>query len=84
MSSNCFFTASQSLVNGSAQQLVSGTAAVSMVGTCTFNAAYGGDANNDPSQSGNLDILVTGTTTQEIIGQTSNTSHGTTVSITLQ
>ncbi|HEV2490859.1 MAG TPA: Ig-like domain repeat protein [Candidatus Acidoferrales bacterium] len=53
-------------------------------GTCTFVAQYSGDANNQRSQSGSLNIAITGSVALQIAGQTSTLSHGTSVNVTIQ
>jgi pro-kumamolisin-like protein/Big-like domain-containing protein len=55
-----------------------------IVGTHVISAQYQGDANNLPSQSGNLNVVVTGTTTQPITGATSILTHLVQVHVTIQ
>lgn len=56
------------LVNGTAQAQMLGNAFGP--GTHTINAQYYGDTNNKPSQSGNLNIVVTGSITMYVVAQT--------------
>lgn len=78
----CFFLGTVS--NGTAQVQIPTASNTLVPGTYAFNAQYGGDANNLPSQSGNLDIAITGTTSQQVIGQISILSHQIPVSVTIQ
>lgn len=80
-SSDCFGGGTLALQNGMAQTELSGLP----VGTCTFVGSYPGDVNNLASQSGPLNITITGTTTQlQVVGKTSTLSHATPVTITIQ
>ena len=68
------------LTNGSGQTQTNNL----LVGTHVISAQYQGDANNLPSQSGTLNIVVTGTTTQPVMGQTSVDTHLIFVNVTIQ
>jgi hypothetical protein len=81
-SSNCFVNNSGVVTNGIAQLIVN--TGFIPPGTCTFNAQYSGDQNNQPSQSGNLNIAVTGNNTQPITAQTSTLSHPLSVVVSIQ
>ncbi|HEV2297053.1 MAG TPA: Ig-like domain repeat protein [Candidatus Acidoferrales bacterium] len=78
--SNCGFSTGGTILNDVAQA----TANFLPVGTCSLAAQYGGDAKNQPSQSGNLNIAVTGVTSQQIFGQTGPLGHLIPVSVTIQ
>ncbi|HXW55164.1 MAG TPA: Ig-like domain repeat protein, partial [Candidatus Cybelea sp.] len=71
------------LVNGSAQTTINNPTPVG-VGTFVVLAQYSGDANNLPSQSGNLSIVVTGSGVQYVMGQTATVTQETGVTLTLQ
>jgi hypothetical protein len=55
-----------------------------IVGTHVISVQYQGDSINQPSQSGNLNVVVTGTTTQPITGTTSVLTHLVQVNVTIQ
>ncbi|MHB8410409.1 MAG: Ig-like domain repeat protein [Candidatus Acidiferrales bacterium] len=78
-SANCNRSLPAPLTGGTAQMQIG-----SVPGTCTFAAQYSGDANNHPSQSGNLNIVFTGTTQQQIAGQTGPDTHLIPLNITIQ
>jgi hypothetical protein len=80
-SSNCGYSNVLGLIGGTVQTQTNPLLAP---GTCIFLAQYAGDAHNQPSQSGNLNIAVTGNTQQQIMAQTSTLSHGISVNITIQ
>ncbi|HJT68591.1 MAG TPA: Ig-like domain repeat protein [Terriglobales bacterium] len=82
-SANCLVADSSAIQNGAAQFVFVPNAPLP-VGTCTFTASYGGDANNLPSHSGSLNIATTGTTQLQVVGQTSTLSHAAPVTITIQ
>jgi Pro-kumamolisin, activation domain/Bacterial Ig-like domain (group 3) len=78
-SQTCGFTATQNLVNGSAQIQVAPSVEI-----CDVSARYSGDGNNLPSQSGTLNIVFTGTSTEQINAQTATDIHTIVVNVTLQ
>ncbi|HLJ42269.1 MAG TPA: Ig-like domain-containing protein, partial [Candidatus Acidoferrales bacterium] len=80
-SSNCAFQYSNPLINGTAQIA---TPTWLTLGTCTVSATYGGDANNLASQSGALNIVFTGSTSVQIMAQTSIDTHLIPVTVTIQ
>jgi subtilase family serine protease len=80
-SPNCNVASTGTLVNGSMQVTFN---SILPAGTCTFSAHYFGDANNAPSQSGNLNIAITGSVSLQIIGQTSTLTHTIPVTVTIQ
>jgi hypothetical protein len=78
-SQSCGFTATQNLVNGSAQIQVAPSVAI-----CDVTARYSGDGNNLASQSGTLNIVFTGTSTEQLNAQTATDIHAIQLSVTLQ
>ncbi|HEY6465006.1 MAG TPA: Ig-like domain-containing protein, partial [Candidatus Acidoferrales bacterium] len=86
-----FNDASFPFVIGSSSNLASGMAQVQMTGqgsifpgTHVITAQYQGDSINEPSQSGPLNIVVTGPTTLEVAGQTSTDTHIANIPVTIQ
>jgi hypothetical protein len=69
------------LANGTGQMQMSATGSI-FPGTHAITAQYNG--NNLPSQSGALNIVVTGNTTQYVFGQTSTDTHTTQLNVTIQ
>jgi subtilase family serine protease len=87
----CFFDASYGLTNcptlvsGTAQEQITNTGSGPAVpGTHVFTAQYFGDANNQQSQSGQLNIVDTGTTSQGFCGQNGSNGHCSQVMVTIQ
>jgi len=73
------------VVNGTAQAQMTNTGSLSAdPGTHAITAAYSGDGNNQPSQSGILNIVVTGTRQVLVVGQTSVDSHTVELNVTIQ
>ena len=54
------------------------------VGICTFVANYEGDPNNFPSQSGSLNVALTGTVNMQVSASTSVVSHPVSLGVTIQ
>ena len=79
---NCNYSSGQAVANGTAQFQLNATG--SLTGTCTITAQYGGDTNNQSSQSGHLNIVFTGNTQQQIAGQTGLDTHVIPVNVTIQ
>jgi len=73
----------QNLVNGTAQAQVS-SVSVGGPGACSISAGYFGDPLDQPSQSGNIEIVFAGNSSQGIGGQISGLFHFTSVNVTLQ
>lgn len=71
------------LVNGTAQSQMINTGSLP-AGTHVITAQYSGDANNQSSQSGGLSIVVTGTSTVLVVGQTSTDTHTFQLNVTVQ
>jgi hypothetical protein len=71
---------SVTLVNGKAQAQVS----LVLVGTHQVYAQYSGDAQNQTSQSGNLNIVTTGSAFVQISGTTGSLTHNVPVTVTIQ
>ncbi|MGB7025468.1 MAG: Ig-like domain-containing protein, partial [Candidatus Acidiferrales bacterium] len=80
-SPNCSFQYSNPLINGTAQIA---TPTWLTLGTCAVSATYSGDANNLASQSGVLNIVFTGSTSVQIMAQTSIDTHLIPVNVTIQ
>jgi hypothetical protein len=73
------------VINGTAQaQMIDAGSLSADPGTHAITAAYSGDVNNQPSQSGILNIVVTGTRAVLVVGQTSVDSHTTELNLTIQ
>jgi hypothetical protein len=53
-------------------------------GTHVLSVQYSGDANNQQSQSGSLNVVITGSTMQRVVAQTSVDEHVIYVNITIQ
>jgi hypothetical protein len=68
------------LTNGTAQAQTS----FLNVGTHVLSVQYSGDTNNQQSTSGNLNVVITGTTSQQVGAQTSIDMHLISVSVTIQ
>ncbi|MDE3169433.1 MAG: Ig-like domain repeat protein, partial [Acidobacteriota bacterium] len=72
-----------SLLNGTAQTQMNATGSV-FPGTHVITAQYMGDGNNLTSQSGAINIVVTGNNTESVIAQTGPLSHYTNLNVTIQ
>jgi hypothetical protein len=68
------------VVNGAAQVQVN----LSLVGTHQIYAQYNGDAQNQGSQSGTLNVVLTGTSDIQVTGTTGQLSHYANISVTIQ
>jgi hypothetical protein len=68
------------IVNGTAQAQVT----LNLVGTHQVYAQYIGDAQNNGSQSGNLNIVATGTAFIQLSGVTASLSHNVPFTVTIQ
>jgi hypothetical protein len=80
--SSCQYSQYAALTNGTAQiQVPPGSLGV---GTCAFTAQYSGDFSHFPSQSGGLNIAVTGNASETVFAQTSTDVHSLQVNVTLQ
>jgi subtilase family serine protease len=79
---NCFANYSEMVANSTAELSINPIPFTP--GTCTFDAQYSGDSKNQPSQSGNLNIALTGTTLQVVVGQTGTLTHQITFPVTIQ
>jgi len=80
---NCFDTFPVTVANGAAQITLTNPTFI-QIGTCTWFAAYGGDSNNLGSQSGSLNVAITGTATFQLSGTTAGTVHWLSVSVNFQ
>ena len=75
----------ENVVNGTAQVQMTNSGSLSAdPGTHAITAVYSGDASNQSSQSGALNIVVTGTRAVLIVGQTSIDSHTSELNVTIQ
>jgi len=73
------------VVNGMAQAPMTNAGSLSAdPGTHVITAAYSGDANNQPSQSGGINIVVTGTRAVLVAAQTSVNLHTVEVNVIVQ
>ncbi|HEX5424352.1 MAG TPA: Ig-like domain repeat protein [Candidatus Acidoferrales bacterium] len=77
------FGINQNLVNGTAQAQISSNS-IGGPGACNIVAGYLGDPFDQPSQSGNVEIVFTGNSSQGVGGQISGLFHFTSVNVTLQ
>lgn len=71
------------LNNSSAQTQLNAIGSV-FPGTHVITASYSGDSNNLPSQSGPLNITITGSTQETIYAQTGTDLHSAVVNVTIQ
>jgi len=73
------------VVDGTAQAQMINTGSLSAdPGTHAITAAYSGDVSNEPSQSGTLNIVVTGPIAVLVVGQTSVDTHTAYLNVTIQ
>lgn len=73
------------LTSNAAQAQMTDSGSVSVdPGTHVISAQYMGDANNQPSQSGGVSIVVTGSTQQLVCGATSTDQHCFELNVTVQ
>ncbi|MHB8754776.1 MAG: Ig-like domain repeat protein [Candidatus Acidiferrales bacterium] len=79
---SCLLSLAQPLTNGTSQLPLNTTGFTP--GGCTVTAQYSGDINNQPSQSGPINIVVTGDTQQLVDGQTGSVTHEIPVNVTIQ
>lgn len=79
---NCQYGPTVALQNGTAAFQVPGS--YLYPGTCSITAQYEGDGNNLSSTSGAVNVTITGSTGQQVVGQTSTLTHTAQVNITLQ